>query len=174
MNFSLQATIDWYEADEFVRFTNTDSFPQLSEQTRDILKNYGLPNREFGNYPRMETDGLIKPFQHGVFEVALFPGLTHKYCIDTNHNDRFFLWNTQEKRIATINSSLLKFFECKYVMAWYWENIEMPDKYGEYFVDDNNKKYARVLREMLEKVEPDIENYIIWENLLSEKELGVI
>jgi hypothetical protein len=174
MNFSLQATVDFYEADEFVRFTNTDSFPQLSEQTRHILKNYGLPGIKAYSYPSITTDGWIRPFQPGIFEVATFPDLGHKYCLDTSQHERFFLWDIKTGYIATINSSLLKFFECLYVTVWYLHNIEATKKYGVYMLNGNHKKYASVLREMLEKVEPGIKNYEIWEDLLSEKELGII
>jgi hypothetical protein len=173
MNFTLENTVELLKNDNFVKFSNTESFPELSLQTRSILKNHGLPTKEFGSYPEMLHNGVIKQYKPNLLEVATFKITGNKYCIDTN-NGNFVFCNITSGEHDTINSSLLKFFECKYTVAWYYLNIEFKKIYGRYTEGNNHEKYAKVLREMLNKVEPGIENYSTWEDLLTEKELGVI
>lgn len=170
---SLPEMITYLADDHFIKITNTDDFPQLSEETRDILKNYGLPGKE-GTTQDIVTTGKLSWYKPHLVEIGFlkYKDLGPKYCIDLEHNERI-VFVDHEGEISPVNTSLRKFLECKYTVVWYYETIESSEKYGPFFENDNHIKYAKVFREMLNKVEPGIEHFPYWEELIFEKELGV-
>ena len=174
MNITLDEIVTLLERDKFLKITNTEAFPELSQETKNILKNYGIPTEEYGTYPRIVTDGTLKRFKNNLIEFGIFPVMEDKYCIDIADGEKIVSYDVSTKEIRIVNSSLQKFLECKYTMAYYYRNIEFAKKYGDYNEGKNHLKYAKILREMLNKVEPNIEQYETWEDELFQKELGVI
>lgn len=176
MSIKLQEIVTLLEQDNFLKITNTEAFPELSQETKNILKNYGLPTDEYGTYPRIVTDGTLKRFNSNLIEIGTLKGYEDfpKYCIDISDGEKIISYDVTTHEIRIVNSSLRKFLECKYTMAYYYKNIEFAKKYGNYNQGDNHKKYAKILRDMLNKVEPNIEQYETWEDELFQKELGVI
>jgi hypothetical protein len=174
MSIQLETIVKLLERDKFLKVTNTEDFPELSQETRNILKNYGLPTYEYGTYPRIVTDGKLKRFTNDLIEIGIFPVMEDKYCIDISDGEKVVSYDLPTQEIRVVNSSLKKFLECKYTMAYYYRNIEFAKKYGDYNEGNNHKKYAKILRDMLNEVEPNIEQYETWEDELFQKELGVI
>lgn len=170
MNLTIAQIVEFLKEDNFTKFTNVDDFPNLDDETKDILKNYGIPNKEWGCYPRITNDGKLKKVDDNLVEFSL-NWVDDKYCIDKQTKKIMFI-NEDSKKISQVNSSLKKFLECKYTMAYYYSEIEFKEKYGNYW--ENRMKYVSILRDMLNEVEPGIENYPIWEEEIMEKELGVI
>ena len=159
MNTTIEQQVTFLKNDKFVKYTNTDEFSELSEETKDFLKTYGLPCNDFGTYPNFMSDGKLKKFSPDLIEIGL-------------SNTKVVFYDLDTKEIDIVNSSVQKFLACRYVMAYYYKEIEYKKKYGDYY--PNNKKYAQILREMLNEVEPDIENFPTWQDELFQKELGVI
>ena len=174
MNITLDEIVTLLETDKFLKITNTDAFPELSQETKNVLKNYGIPTDEYGTYPRIVTDGTLKRFKDNLIEFGIFPVMEDKFCIDVSDGEKVVFFDTYTQKIDVVNSSLQKFLECKYTMAYYYRNIEFAKKYGDYNEGKNHLKYAKILREMLNKVEPNIEQYETWQDELFQKELGVI
>jgi len=165
--------ITYLADDHFIKITNTDDFPQLSEETRDILKNYGLPGKE-GITQDIVTTGQLSWYKPHLVEIGYlkYKDLGPRYCIDLENNERV-VYIKENGEISPVNSSLRKFLECKYAITWYYQTIEFPEKYGEFYENDNHIKYGKVFRELLDKVEPGIERFPYWEFQIIEKELGV-
>ena len=177
MSKTLKEMVEFLSTDHFVKITNTADFPQLSSETREILKTLGLPSSG-GSYPDLISTGKLSLFKPGIIEIGFIKNSVFgiKYCIDLNNNEQIIRYDTNTKtdNIAIVNKSLKKFIECKYTMAHYYYTIEFPEKHGPYYENENYKKYAKILRKMLNEVEPGIENYPTWEMELFEKELGAI
>ena len=174
MSKTLKEMVEFLSTDHFIKITNTADFPQLSSETREILKTLGLPSSD-GSYPDLISTGKLKLFKPRIIEIGFLkiPELGVKFCIDLENNEQIIVYDTNNT-ITKVNSSLKKFIECKYTMARYYREIEFPEKHGPYYENENYKKYAKILRKMLNEVEPGIENYPGWEMELFEKELGVI
>lgn len=173
MNTSIDQQIEFLGREKFVKFTNTNEFPELSEEIRNFLKNHGLSSDQWHSYPRLMTDGKLKKFKDGLVEIGIFPisKPEPKYCIEASTGKVIF-YDMDDNETDIVNTSLEKFLACKYTMAYYYQEIEFKKKYGEYYL--NNKKYAQILRNMLNEVEPGIENFPTWQDELFQKELGVI
>jgi len=174
MSIKLDEIVTFLERDKFLKITNTEAFPELSQETKNILKNYGIPSNERGSYPRIVADGTLKKFKSNLIEFGIFPVTESKFCIDISDGEKIVFFDIPTQEIDVVNSSLRKFLECKYTMAYYYRNIEFTKKYGDYNEGKNHLKYAKILRDMLNKVEPNIEQYETWEDELFQKELGVI
>ena len=174
MNATIEQMIDYLGKGRFVKFTNTNDFPELSEEVRSFLRNYGLDIDQRNGYPILMTDGKLKQFKDGLVEIGIFPDLklVPKYCIEVSSGKVVFSDPYENDEIDIINTSLERFLACKYTMAYYYREIEFKKKYGEYYL--NNRKYAKILRDMLNEVEPGIENFPTWQDELFQKELGVI
>lgn len=170
MEITIEQMINYLGRERFVKFTNTDAFPELSNEVRLFLKNYGLYSHQRYGYPRLITDGKLKKFKDNLIEVGI-NRVDDKYCIEVSTGNLVF-FDIDTKEISLINSTLEKFIGCKYTMAYYYREIEFKKKYGEYYL--NNKKYAQILRDMLNEVEPGIQNFPMWQEELFQKELGVI
>lgn len=160
--------------DNFLKIVNTESFPELSQETKNIFKNYGLPTDEYRAYPHIVTDSTLKRFKSNLIEIGIFPAMNDKCCIDIADREKIVFYDVTTREIRIVNSSLRKFLECKYTMAYYYKNIEFAKKYGDYNEGKNHLKYAKILRDMLNKVESNIEQYETWQDELFQKELGVI
>ncbi len=173
MNATIEQQVALLNSDKFVKYTNTDYFTELSEETKGFLKTYGLPCNDFGTYPNFMSDGKLKKFSPDLIEIGL-SNTKDKYCIDISNNERVVFYDIDNQEIDIVNSSVQKFLECRYVMAYYYQEIEFKKRYGEYYEYLNYKKYAKILRDMLNDVEPGIENFPTWEEELFQKELGVI
>lgn len=155
-----------------VKYSNTDDFPELSPETANFLKNNGVYSYKWG-VPRLLTDGILRYFRGNLIEIGSQPILDdHKYCIDTA-TQNVVLYTAYNNEISIVNSSIETFLRSQYTFIYYSMEIE-GEKYGEFYEDENYKKYAKLLREMLNEVEPSgIQNFILWEEKIHEKELGV-
>lgn len=153
----------------FIKFSNTEDFPELSDETTKILKVYGLINHE-RIYPFLTTDGVLKRVNDHLVQVGV--DLVGKpFCIDTT-SDQLVLFNTKTNITKVTNSSIKKHLETKYTCLKYDDEIEDPQIYGKY--EDNHLTYANKLKEMLVAIEPDVMSYEIWYAHVHEKELGVL
>lgn len=170
MKITIEQMINYLGRDRFVKFTNTDAFPELSNEVRNYLKNYGLDTEEYDAYPRLMTDGKLKEYKDGLIEVGKNV-VDDIYYIEVS-TGKLYMYDIDNSNARLINTSLERFLACKYTMAYYYREIEFKKKYGEYYL--NNKKYAQILRNMLNEVEPGIENFPTWQDELFQKELGVI
>jgi len=176
MSKTLKEMVEFLSTDHFIKITNTAEFPQISSETKEILKTYGLPSIERGSYPNIVSIGKLFLNSSNLIEIGIFPNVDPipKYYIDISNDERIIYYNPFSNETTVVNSSLKKFIECKYTMARYYKEIEFPKIHGPYYENENYKKYAKILRKMLNEVEPGIENYPTWEMELFEKELGVI
>ena len=154
--------------DRFVKFTNTDDYPELDSTTKDILKNNGVLSREF-TYPFLQTDGKLKKLGNGLLQIGT-GRMENPFCIDKNN--KFVGYNLKTKKIRNINSTLQKYIETLYTYRKYCVEISQKEILGDYY--KNHKKYAKKLQEMLEEVEPDIMKYETWNVIVFEIELGVM
>jgi hypothetical protein len=170
MEITIEQMINYLGRDRFVKFTNTDAFPELSNEVRLFLKNYGLYSHQRYGYPRLMTDGKLKKYKDSCIEVGKNV-VDDIYYIEAT-TGKLFMYDIDNSNARLINTSLERFLACKYTMAYYYREIEFKKKYGEYYL--NNKKYAQILRNMLNEVEPGIENFPTWQDELFQKELGVI
>jgi hypothetical protein len=116
------------------------------------------------------TDGKLKKYKDSCIEVGKNV-VDDIYYIEAT-TGKLFMYDIDNSNARLINTSLERFLACKYTMAYYYREIEFKKKYGEYYL--NNKKYAQILRNMLNEVEPGIENFPTWQDELFQKELGVI
>lgn len=155
--------------EKFVTFSNVDEFPQLSAETADLLKNYGVPNSD-KMYPFLTTDGMLKTVNSRLVQIGE-DIVGEPFCIDTE-NDQFVLYTPDDQAVTTNNSSFKKYLETFYAFNKYNREVEFLEIFGKYW--DNHKTYARKFREMLEEVEPDIMTYEIWYVQWHEKDLGVL
>ena len=62
-----------------------------------------------------------------------------KCCIDISDGGKVVFYDSSTQETSVINSSLRKFLECKYTMAYYYKNIEFAKKHGDYNEGDNHK-----------------------------------
>lgn len=155
----------------FVKFTNTEDFPELSETTRSFLKNYGVYSYEKG-YPPLVTDGILKKLDNDLIQIGKFHELNGKfYCINSE-TSQIVGYETSKNRIYIINSSIQKYIETLYTYKLFSWEIEGEEVLGEYW--ENHEKYAKKLQEMLETVEPNIMEYPTWGIQVEERFLGVI
>ena len=174
MSATTKEILEFLGQQNFVKFSNTDDFTQLSSSVRKFLKETGVYSSK-NTYPPVVTHGNLKQFSGDLVQFGESDILSEKdkYCIDTSQNERIVFFNVRTKEIKVVNSSLKKFLECRYTMAYYYKE-KAKEKYGPYYQNMNYLKYAKKLRSMLDAVEPGIEKYNTWENELFSKELGVI
>lgn len=172
MAVDIKKITETLKRDKFIKVTNVNEFPELSVENKLILENYGLPSNKFGSYPIIISDGKLKKTTTGLIEIGTYQ-TNSKYYIDPS-NGQIKYYDSDSGEYDVVNTSLHKFLECKYTIAIYYTTIEFPQKYGNYNLDDNNLKYTKILRDMLNGVEPEIENYETWNDYLFQKELGVI
>lgn len=168
---SIDQQINYLGKDNFIKLSNLEKFNELNSDTKHFLKNYGVFANSV-NFPFLESNGKLSIYkEHFICFSKNNLGIT--FCIDTTNNDRIVSFD-EDKKMLHVNSSMQHFIGCLYTFYYYFEHIESAKKHGEYFEKENYKKYAKVLRDMLNKIEPSIENYPIWEEELFQKELGVI
>lgn len=170
MNITLDEKIKFIGRDKFVKYTNTDEFPELSEEVRNFLKNIGIYSNEKG-YPYLTINGKLKKFKENCIQF----GEGHVgtiYYIDILDGERIKGHDEDEDYTSLINSSILKYINCLYALYYYTDEIEDKEIYGEYW--KNHKKYAAKLKELFEEYEPNIEKYSTWAGRVEEMDLGII
>lgn len=155
---------------DVIKFSNTNEFLELNLENRDFLKNYGIISYEY-NMPSIITDGILKKYDETLIQIGI-DTVDYPYCIDINTNEFLFIDKNKNKHI--INSSIKKFIETYYILTKFQIEIEEKEIYGEYWENENYKKYAQKLKELFLEVEPNIMEYDIWSNQVLERELGVI
>ena len=156
---------------EFVKFTNTEDFPQLSKKTRTFLKEIGVYSYRKA-YPYLLTDGKLIQFDENLIQFGKSRIMENPFCIDIGNKERIVGYNLKKKSIHIINSSLEKYIECLYTLRYYTNEIEGTEKLGPYY--KNHKKYAKELKKMFENIEPKSMEYPIWGGRIYEMDLGVL
>ena len=168
---NLEEKIEYIGIDKFVKFTNTDDFPQLSESLRTFLKEVGVFSYRKG-YPYLITDGKLVQFDKNLIQFGKFKILDYPFCIDIANNERIVGYNLDDKNIDIINTSLEKYIECLYITYYFSEEYELKEKFGVY--SKNHKKYAKELLKMYQTIEPKAMEYPTWGGRIEEMESGVI
>ncbi len=168
---TLQEKIEYIGQDKFVKFTNTDDFPQLSNKLRTFLKDIGIFSYSKG-YPYLLTDGKLVQFDKNLIQFGKLRILGDPFCIDISNNERIVGYDLKDKSIDIINTSLEKYIECLYILRYYTNEIEGTEKFGPYY--KNHKKYAKELLKMFEKIEPKTMELPTWGGRIEEMDLGVI
>lgn len=164
---TIDEQISFLREEEFVKYTNTEDFPELPLETRHFLKNYGM-----WTYREFISDGTIKRFKKNLLEIGVNE-IKDKYCIDVKTGAVVY-YDMRDNSVTIYNSSVQKFLEAQYTLTYFYKEIEFKMVYGRFYEKNNHLKYAKKLREMLNKVEPTgIENFIPWEEEIYQKELGV-
>ena len=173
MMIPIKEQIDYIKKDEitrniFVKYTNVDDFPELSESTREILKKYGLPSYEW-YFPPLITDGKIRKLSNSLLLLGENKIIREKYCIEIPTQRYITLSGNGEKTL--INTSIEKFIETDYLLSKYTDEIENKKIFGPYW--ENHEKYAKALQKLLEEAEPQIME-TTWANQIDERFNGVI
>ena len=168
---TLQEKIEYIGIDKFVKFTNTDDFPQLSESLRTLLKEVGVFSYSKG-YPHLLTDGKLVQFDKNLIQFGKFKILDYPFCIDSANNERIVGLNLEDKTFRIINTSLEKYIECLYVLRYYTNEIEGVEKFGAYY--KNRKKYAKELLKMYQTIEPKAMEYPTWGGRIEQMEAGIL
>lgn len=171
MNITIEQQVNYLGTDKFVKITNTNEFPELSEELKDFLKNTGVYSNK-KSYPFLVCNGKLKKYNETLVQFGT-EVLDTPFCIDVSNNERIVSFDL-EGNMDIDNSSIQKYISWKYVFKYYYQEIEFIEKYGKYYDNLNYKKYAQILRDMLNEVEPGIENFPTWQEELFQKELGVI
>ena len=170
---TLQEKIDYIGKDRFVKFTNTDEYPQLSSKLRIFLEEVGVYSYAKG-YPYLLTDGKLVQFDKNLIRFGKTRIVDHPFCIDTSNNERIVGINIEDRSIDIINTSLEKYIECLYELRYYTNEIEGKEVFGAYYDNENHKKYAKEFQKMLEKIDPKAMEYPTWGGRVEEMELGVL
>ena len=119
---TLQEKIEYIGIDKFVKFTNTDDFPQLSNTLRIFLKDIGIYSNRKG-YPYLTTDGKLKQFNDTLIQIG--EGIVNDpFCIDIAGNERIVGYDLKDEAIDIINTSIEKYIECLYALRYYTNEIE--------------------------------------------------
>lgn len=168
---TLQEKIEYIGQDKFVKFTNTDDFPQLSNQLRIFLKEIGIYSNRKG-YPYLTTDGKLVQFDENIIQFGKTWIVEHPFCIDIKNNERIIGIDPKDNDIRIVNSSIEKYIECLYITYHFSRVYESGEKFGPYH--KNHKKYAKELLKMFEKIEPKAMEYPTWGGLIEEMDLGII
>jgi hypothetical protein len=170
METTLEQKIDYIGRDKFVKFTNTNEFPKLSEKLRKFLSEVGIYSDRKG-YPYLTTDGKLKQFNESLIQIG--EGIVgDPFCIDISNKESIIGYNLDNKNIRKINTSLEKYIECLYITYYFSDEYEGKEKLGVYY--KNHKKYAVELQKMLEAVEPKSMEFPTWGGMIYEMSLGVI
>lgn len=165
---TIEEQISYLGKERFIKYTNTEDFPELSLETRHFLKQYGLFSHGFDNF---YTDGKIKRFKENLLEIGV-NRIDDKYCIDVKTGN-IIIYDIRDNSITIYNSSVQRFQEVRYTIIYYYSKVENK-LYGNFYKNNNHIKYAKKFREMLNEVEPTgIENFVPWEEEIYQKELGV-
>jgi hypothetical protein len=169
MNTPLSDMIDYLKDEEFIKVENINEFPELGEEEKSMLQNFGLPTDRWGSVPCIISDGKLKKYGEGLIELGL-SRVGCKYLLDTKSKQ--ILFNPKdESELIPVNSSLRQLLACRYAKRKYYHEVEGEEKFGPYH--QNPKKYAEALRAMLMEADPGIKTYAFWQEILLEKELGV-
>jgi hypothetical protein len=171
MNTTIEQQVNYLGANKFIKISNADDFPELSNELKEFLKNTGIFS-DSKNYPFLVCKGKLKRYKDNFIQFGAGV-LDIPFCIDISNNERIVSFDL-EGNMSIDNSSIKSYIACNYVLRYYYKEIEFTEKYGEYYKNNNHKKYAQILRDMLNEVEPGIENYPTWQDELFQKELGVI
>lgn len=157
--------------ERFVKFTNTEDFPELSTDLRTFLQTTGVYSYEKA-YPYLTCDGRLRRRNDHLVEFGRsFIGTS--YCIDTRDHEKIKAYREGEFSI-TVNTSLGKYIECLYVLKYFSKEYEVKEKLGNYWENRNYINYAAKLKELLEEVETNIVDFEVWYVQVYERELGVI
>ena len=116
MSKTLKEMVEFLSNHQFVKITNTADFPELSNDTTTILKNFGLPSLAGRSYPDIVSTGKLTRFKPRIIEIGFLtiPELGVKFCIDLDNNEQIIISDTEANSITVVNKSLKKFIECKY------------------------------------------------------------
>ena len=95
------------------------------------------------------------------------------YYLDVSKNNAIFGHIKSENRSFPVNTSIKKYLECLFVMYYFSEEIEGEEIFGEYYVNENYKKYAAKLKEMFLEIEPNIMK-TSWSSEVLEREIGAL
>ncbi|MEZ4854687.1 hypothetical protein [Flavobacterium sp.] len=155
---------------EFKKFTNVDDFPKLDGETKSILKTYGVYSYHQG---RLITDGKLIKIDDTKIQFGKSPWINTFYFIDTSKGNKVFGFDKSDKEIFPVNTSIKKYIECLFVMYYFSEEIEGEEIFGEYYVNENYKKYAAKLKEMFLEIEPSIME-TSWSSEVLEREIGAL
>lgn len=166
---TIEEKIKYLGKDKFVKFSNTDEFPELTTETKDFLANHGVYSNDKG-YPYLTTSGVLKKRSDQLIEIGI--GIVgDPFCINVE-TDEVVGYELESGETDVINKSINKYVETLYALYYHSDEIEGKETLGEYW--GNHKKYAQSLRTMLEEVEPNIMEYETWYVQVHEMELGVI
>lgn len=168
---TLQEKIEYIGQDKFVKFTNTDDFPQLSKKLRTFLKEIGVYSNRKG-YPYLLTHGKLIEFSDNLIQFGESHIMENPFCIDISNNERIVGYDLKDKSIDIINTSLEKYIECLYITYYFSREYESSEKLGVYY--KNHKKYAKELLKMYKKIEPKAMELPTWGGLIEEMESGVL
>ena len=163
--------IEYIGSDKFVKFTNVDDFPQLSNTLRTFLKEVGIYCNRKG-YPYLHTDGKLIQFDKNLIQFGKSHIMENPFCIDISNKERIVGYDLKTKSIDIINTSLDKYIECLYATYYFSNEYEGKEKLGVYY--KNHKKYAEELKKIFEKIEPKAMEFPTWGGLIYEMDLGVI
>jgi hypothetical protein len=167
---TLQEKIEYIGKDNFVKFTNTEDFPQLSNKLKIFLKDIGIYSNRKG-YPYLTTDGKLKKFNDTLIQIG--EGIVgYPYCIDISNKERIVGYDLKDKSLYNVNASIEKYIECLYTTYYFSDEFESKEKFGAYH--ENHKKYAKELLKMFEKIEPKAMELPTWGGLIEEMESGVL
>ncbi|MCB0515311.1 MAG: hypothetical protein R2798_12200 [Chitinophagales bacterium] len=168
---TLQEKIAYIGQDKFVKFTNTDDFPQLSKKLRTFLKEVGIYSNRKG-YPYLISDGKLIEFDKNLIQFGKSHIMENPFCIDISKNEQIVGYDLKDKSIDIINSSIENYIECLYITYYFSREYEGNEKYGPYY--KNHKKYAKELLKMYKKIEPNAMELPTWGGLIEEMESGVL
>ncbi len=171
---TLQEKIEYILKDglgEFVKFTNTDDFPQLSNKLRTFLKEIGVFSYSKG-YPYLLTDGKLVQFDKNLIQFGKSHIMEDPFFIDISNKEQIVGYDLKDKSIDVINSSIEKYIDCLYTLDYYTNEIEGKEKFGPYY--KNHKKYAKELLTMFKKIEPKAMELPTWGGRIEEMESGVL
>ncbi|MAN28066.1 MULTISPECIES: hypothetical protein [Mesonia] len=159
------------ECKTFPKLNKTDA--KLSVTSKEILYEIGLPTYSGygGDYIMLDELQLLEK-RYLKFATRDFDEEYYSRCIDLKTDTVVFnLSYDGNKEYHFLNSDLESYLRYVYIYIKYMEEIETPEKLGNYH--ENYSKYAKELKERLLTINQDV-NQGSWADLIEEMDLGVI
>ena len=138
---------------EFVKFTNVDDIPELDDETKNILKNYGVYSYHQG---RLITDGKLIKIDDTKIQFGKSPWVEVLYYIDISKNNAIFGHIKSENRSFPVNTSLKKYLECMKIL------VQQPFLKG--FLMCKNKKGETFISPFLPQIYHKLNLLMLWFN----------
>lgn len=146
---------------------------KLNKEEIEILFNIGLPNYAWygGNYIILEkldfNDNKL------FFATREYWEDSYKQYLNLYDKKVYFQIEYPDNSIEThvINTDLQSYFRYLYLYERYVEDIEKPEKLGNYY--EHHEKYAKELKKRLLSINNDV-NKGVWSEFIEEIYLGIM